>query len=90
MTLQDRITRLRELLTKITQGEWTTGNCSNGGVLLQRQPQEGQYRAIQSHVQILPSQDAEFIVLCRNSIQEILDRNAELEQENQRLREVKQ
>ena len=68
MTLPESIEKLTELLTKITPADWSTSECSNGGLLLLRPPFDGQRYAIQSHVQILPYQDAEFIALSRNTM----------------------
>ena len=77
--LKAQVARLKVLMAVISPEGWTNGECSNGGLLLQRPPFEGQRFAIQSHVQILPHQDAEFIVLARNSIAGLLGEVERLE-----------
>jgi hypothetical protein len=66
LTLTERIAKFKEKREKASPQEWTLRDCSNGGLILIRQPLEGQRHAIQSHLQVLPTQDAEFIAAAAN------------------------
>lgn len=67
------IDRIKELLPTVSPAPWDTGECSNGGLLLRRPPFDGQRHAMQSHLQVIPHQDAEFIALCRNNIAALIE-----------------
>lgn len=44
-----------------TPGPWTLNGCSNGGAILRRGEALGERTHIQSHLQILPVEDAQLI-----------------------------
>ena len=56
------LTTLKSALKKATAGEWRTQNCQSGGRLLLRDTQ------MQSHLQIVPAEDAAFIALVHNQL----------------------
>ena len=56
------LTTLKSALKKATAGEWRTQNCPSGGLLLRRDTQ------MQSHLQIVPAEDAAFIALARTQL----------------------
>ena len=55
-----RLAEIEAAAAKATPGPWTTTNCSNGGALLMR----GGPKFIQTHLQIVPIEDAAYIALC--------------------------
>ncbi len=55
-----KLAKIEAAAAKATPGPWTTTDCSNGGALLMR----GGPKFIQTHLQIVPIEDAAYIALC--------------------------
>ena len=84
----DEIAALAELESKATRGEWKTDYTSMGGRILRR----GDITHCQSHLQIVPTDDAIFIAAARNAVPRLIAtiaaREAEIAQLKDLLREV--
>jgi hypothetical protein len=73
---------------KATQGPWTTSETSSGGRILKRGKEEPvKERHPQSHLQIVPAEDADFVAALVNAWPQIV---AEREQDKARIQELEQ
>jgi hypothetical protein len=79
---------LKALGEKATQGPWATADTSSGGRILKRGKENPvSERHPQSHLQIVPAEDADFIVELVNAWPQIV---AEREQDKARIQELEQ
>jgi hypothetical protein len=73
---------------KATQGAWTTADTSSGGRILKRGKENPvSERHPQSHLQIVPAEDADFVAALVNAWPEIV---ADREKDQERIKELEQ